>query len=646
MTRVKLAPYGSWKSPVTAAEMVKGTRSLQEFVIDEADVYLLEGRPQESGRGVIVRITPEGHHEDITPAAYSVRSRVHEFGGGAFTVWRGVVFFSNDGDRQIYRQEEGQAPVRLTSVEGMRYADLQVDAQRQRLICVREDHTKAGEPVNELISVDMLSGVVTVLASGADFYASVCLHPNVEQMAWLSWDHPLMPWDGTELWLADLTAAGQVAEVRKIAGGKEESIFQPSFAPDGTLFFVSDRSNWWNLFRFTGEKVEPVFLRSAEVGLPQWVFGESTYGFLSASEIILIYVENGYWKFAHVQLPTRRWEPIATNYTYLSHVKVEADRVVFFAASPEDPLSLVFANPSLAHVQVLAQSVDQVVEPGYLPLPEAVEFAGNDGATAHGIFYAPRNQDYDGPADERPPLLVMIHSGPTSAAYAFYHMKIAFWTSRGFAVLDVNYGGSTGYGRLYRERLKGNWGVVDVDDCVNGAIYLAERGDIDRERMAIRGGSAGGYTTLCALTFRNVFKAGACYYGVSDAEALAKDTHKFESRYTFGLIGPFPEMRELYRERSAIWHAEQLDCPVIFFQGLDDQVVPPNQSEAMFQALKAKGIPTSYLTFAGEGHGFRGADALKRSQESELYFYAQVFHFTQADKVKPVPIANWPGEKS
>ena len=630
MAKETLAPYGSWRSPITTDEIVKGTLSLMEHVTDGEDVYLLEGRPQEGGRGVVVRITPDRERTDVTPSAFNVRTRVHEYGGGAFTVDRGVVYFSNDHDYQVYVQEVGKAPEQLTHDEGMRYADFQMDDRNSRLICVRESHVSEGEALNELVSIDIRTGQVSVLVSGADFYASPCVNAQKSQLAWMSWNHPLMPWDGTELWLADLDESGRLQQMRKVSGSDQESIFQPSFSPDGTLYFVTDKTNWWNLYRYVGERVEPVLMRSAEMGVPQWVFGLSTYGFLSASEILLTYEEKGHWKLAKVDATTRRWTPIDSPYTYYAGVKVGTGRVFFTAASATEPLALVSADFSLTHFDVIVQSVSHMMDAGYMPNPEIIDYPSVDGMKAHGIFYAPKNQDYDGLPDELPPLLVMSHGGPTSETHAIYNLRIAYWTSRGIAVLDVNYGGSTGYGRIYRERLKGNWGIVDVDDCVSGALYLAGRGDVDANRLAIKGGSAGGYTTLCALAFRDVFKAGASYYGVSDAETLATDTHKFESRYTFGLIGPYPEMKELYWERSAIHHVDQLNCPVIFFQGLDDKIVPPDQSEKMYEALKAKGLPTSYVTFAGEGHGFRGATAIAQALESELDFYAQVFNFPLA----------------
>ncbi len=640
MASETMAPFGSWRSPVTADVIIEGSRSLQEHVVDGEDLYLLEGRPQEGGRGVVVRVTPDRKREDVTPEGFNVRSRVHEYGGGAFTVHHGVVYFSNFDDHQVYVQPQGESPVPLTRDEGSRFADFHIDERRNRLVCVRESHRNEGEPINELVAINLDGGVVNVLVTGADFYASPCMDMVRSKLAWMSWNHPSMPWDGSEVWLADLDDEGNLLIPCKVAGGSDESVFQPSFSPDGTLYFVSDKTNWWNLYRLTASGVEPVFARAVEVGVPQWVFGQSTYGFLSATEAALIYEEKSIWHLAKVDLTTREWALTVVPYTYYANVQIGTGRVFVKAASATKPLALYALDFSLQHFVEVAASVDHVVEPAYMPNPEMIEFPSGHGTHSYGIFYAPKNPDFDGLPDELPPLLVMTHGGPTAETNAVYNLRVAYWTSRGMAVLDVNYGGSTGYGREYRERLKGKWGVVDVDDAANGALYLANRGDVDKNRLAIRGGSAGGYTTLCALAFRDVFRAGASYYGVSDAEALATDTHKFESRYTFGLIGPYPEEKDRYRERSAIYHTDQLDCPVIFFQGLDDKIVPPDQSERMYLAVKEKGLATAYVTFAGEGHGFRGADAIKTSLENELYFYARVFGFSLADEVMTVAIDN------
>ena len=419
-----------------------------------------------------------------------------------------------------------------------------------------------------------------------------------------------------------------------------ESIFQPEWSPDGILYFVSDRSGWWNIYRWRNETVESLCPMDAEFGQPQWVFGSALYGFASERRLVCSYAKTGRDYLATLDTLTRSLDDIELPFTAISQVRVASDRVVFIGASSIEPTSIVSLNLATKKLEVLRRSRETVVDAGYLASPRAIEFPTEGGLTAHGHFYPPQNHDYTAPANEKPPLLVMSHGGPTSASSSSLKYAVQYWTSRGIAVLDVNYGGSSGYGRAYRERLKGRWGIVDVDDCVNAARYLVERGDVDGNRLAIRGGSAGGYTTLCALTFRNFFKAGASHYGISDLEALARDTHKFESRYLDSLIGPYPERRALYIERSPIHFTDRLSCPMILFQGLEDKVVPPNQAEKMVEAVRAKNLPVAYLTFEGEQHGFRKAENIKRVLEAELYFYSKVFNFELADPIEPVNIEN------
>lgn len=449
-----------------------------------------------------------------------------------------------------------------------------------------------------------------------------------------------MPWDGCEVWTGDFGEDGLLQNTRKVAGGNEESIFQPEWSPGGTLYFVSDRTGWWNLYRESAGVVEPVREMNAEFGMPQWGFGMSMYSFESEERIVSAFVERGIFRLASINTQTRKFEPINTPYTDIRYVRAAAGRVVMRVASPTDPASIARLDLNSGTSEILKRSNNLNIDPGYLSNPQAIEFPTAEGAKAHGFFYRPTNRDFQAPEEERPPLLIQIHGGPTAAASTALSLGIQYWTSRGIAVLDVNYGGSTGFGRAYRLRLQGNWGIVDVDDCVNGARYLAGLDEVDGNRLLITGGSAGGYTTLCALTFSNTFRAGASHYGVSDLEALQKDTHKFESRYSDGLIGPYPERQDIYYERSPINFIEKLSCPVIFFQGLEDKVVPPNQAVMMVEALRAKKIPVAYLPFEGEQHGFRQAQNIKRALDGELYFYSRVFGFNPADEIEPVVIEN------
>ena len=639
----QVAPYGSWRSPITSELIASGTVRLGQIALDGEDVYWNEMRPAEGGRNVIVRWTPDGRTADMTPSPFNARTRVHEYGGGAFVVVNGTIYFSNFVDQRIYRQEPGVQPRAITPEGDLRYADGAIDLRRNRLICVREDHTVASRaPVNALVSLELEEGGKggQVLVSGKDFYSSPRVSPDGSHLAWLTWDHPNMPWDGTELWVGEFRADGSLGRAERVAGGIDESVLQPEWSPDDVLYFISDRTGWWNLYRLRDGRVEPLCEMKAEFGRPQWIFGMSTYAFESADRIMCTYTEEGIWRLVSLDTAKGKLEVIKTPYTDIWNLRASSDLVVFAAGSPTEQRSVVRLDLATRQIEVLRRSSNVMVDEGYLRIPKAIEFPTENGLTAHAFFYAPLNRDYTGPSGERPPLLVKSHGGPTAATSTTLSWEVQYWTSRGFAVLDVNYGGSTGYGRAYRQRLNGQWGVVDIDDCVNGACYLVEIGEVDGDRLGIRGGSAGGYTTLCALTFRNVFRAGASYFGVSDLEALTKDTHKFESRYLDRLIGLYPERSGLYRERSPIHFVDQISCPMILFQGLEDKVVPPNQAELMVEALREKGLPVAYVAFEGEQHGFRKAENIKRAVDAELYFYSKIFGFKTADPVEPVPIEN------
>jgi dipeptidyl aminopeptidase/acylaminoacyl peptidase len=509
---------------------------------------------------------------------------------------------------------------------------------------VRENHGDgSGEAVNEIAAVALEGPAETgrVLVTGADFYACPRLSPDGRSLAWLAWDHPNMPWDGCELWLAEVTNEGALGAARHIAGGTEEAIFQPQWSPGGVLHFVSDISGWWNLYRWKEGAVEALCPMEAEFGKPQWAFGYTTYDFESEERLICAYTREGRWHLARLESASGSLEPLGQSaYSGIDWLRVSNGRAYFVAATPSAPAALIELDLETGESIVLRRSAEIAVEEAYLSPPEAIEFPTQGGLTAHAYYYPPRNKDFAAPAGEKPPLLVKSHGGPTGATSDGLRLGVQYWTSRGYAVLDVNYGGSTGYGRAYRARLDGQWGVVDLDDCVEGARYLVARGDVDPSRLTISGGSAGGYTTLCALTFRDDFAAGASHYGIGDLAALARETHKFESRYLDRMIGPWPEAEALYRERSPLHHTDGLSCPVIFFQGLDDQVVPPSQAEAMVAALREKGLGVAYVPFEGEQHGFRQADNIRRALDGEFLFYAHVFGFTPADDIEPLPIEN------
>jgi len=635
------APYGTWKSPITAGLIAGTTISLSSLAIENEIYYWIEGRPAEGGRTVIVRQSGDGpgdRAEDVTPAGFNVRSRVHEYGGGAALVADGDVYFVNFDAQRIYCHRPGEAPRAVTPETGGRFADMQLDRRRKRLICVREDHSGSGEPRNELVAVNLEGRAIDVLDGGHDFVSSPRLDKTGDRLAWLTWDHPDMPWDGTILRMAQFDEEGGLGKAQKIAGGPGESIFQPEWSADGELLFVSDRSNWWNLYKTSKHGILPVCPIDAEFGLPQWGFGMSTYGVAGDGRIVASRCQAGVWQLGVIA--GDKLEAFDLPYSDISGVRVSGDAVLFVGSSATLAPQLVRLDIATGAHTVLRMSSVVDLDAGYLSQPEPIEFPTTGGATSYGFYYPPANRNFEAPAGELPPLIVRGHGGPTGAASAALNLSIQFWTSRGFAVLDVNYRGSTGFGRAYREALYGNWGVADVDDMVAGAQHLVARGVADPKRLMIRGGSAGGFTTLAALAFRDTFSAGASHYGIGDLMALARDTHKFESRYLDRIIGPLPESEALYRERSPINYTDQLDCPVIFLQGLDDKVVPPNQAEAMVEALKAKGIPVAYLAFEGEGHGFRKAENVERALAAELAFYGRVFQFEPADKLPPLEIHN------
>jgi dipeptidyl aminopeptidase/acylaminoacyl peptidase len=612
-------PYGSWLSPITSELIVAESIGLAGVLLDGAHTYWLEGRPREQGRNVLVRLGAG----DVTPPGFNVRTRVHEYGGGAAVVHDGVVYFANMADQRLYRQAPGARPVPLTPADtGHRYADGVIDAPRSRWIGVRESHAGA-DVQNTIVDVDLnTGGVGRVLTSGNDFYAAPRLSPDGTRLAWLTWRHPNMPWVETELWLAEIASDGTLAAARMVAGGSGESVLQPEWSPDGVLHCIADRSGWWNLYRVDGNGVVPTAPREADFAQAPWVFGMSSYAFAGASQIVCSYWEDGVGRLAQLDLVAKQLRVMDLPYTDYGSVHARPGEAVFRAASPTEVGSIVRLDLETGRTEVLQRSANLPADLApYFAQPEHISFPTEGGKIAYAFYYPPTNPNYTAPAGDKPPLLVKCHGGPTAFSSGVLSPSVLYWTSRGIAVLDVNYGGSTGYGRAYRDRLAGQWGVVDVDDCINAARYIVQSGRADGDRIVITGGSAGGYTTLMVLT-RNAFAGGASHYGVSDVAALARDTHKFESRYMDWLIAPLEGNEQLYRERSPLHHAEQMSRPVIFFQGDEDRVVPPNQTEEMVEALRRKGVPVGYLLFSGEQHGFRKGPNIMRALDAELYFYA------------------------
>jgi len=619
---------------------------LAAIAVDGDDVYWIEGRPEEGGRSVVVKRSGDGRVSDVTPEGTYVRSRAHEYGGGAYTVRNGIVYYVEFTDHRIYRLNADRQTEPLTSPGQYFFADLVVDPVRPRIVCVREDHTSEGtQAVTTLVSVPLTVPGGTrsagqIIASGHDFYSTPRFSSDGSRLAWLAWRHPQMPWDGTELWIADVVEDGTLESPRLIAGSDHESVFQPGWSPDGTLYFVSDRTGWWNLYRLR-EQIEPVHPMPAEFGRAQWQFGVSTWAFADDRRLIVAHARDGHWRLALLNVETSAFEPIAADLEPGDTIAATSTHAVVVAGSTTTPDAVARINLATRTVDRIRTTPSPAIDRKFFSEPEAIEFPTANGLTAHAFYYPPSNPDCTPLADEPPPLLVLSHGGPTAMANARFNLEIQYWTSRGFAVVDVNYGGSTGFGRAYRERLRGQWGIVDVTDCVRAAEHLVKRGSVDPNRLVIRGRSAGGYTTLAALAFRpEVFKAGASFYGVADLELLARDTHKFESRYLDGLIGPYPDAKDVYRARSPIRSADRLSCPLIFFQGLEDRVVPPEQSEIMAEAVRRKGLPVALLTFEGEQHGFRRAESIGRCLEAELAFYGSIFGFEPAGSLAPLEIEN------
>ncbi|HEX7964658.1 MAG TPA: S9 family peptidase [Gammaproteobacteria bacterium] len=628
----RAAACGSWPSPLSVEMAAGAQRRLMQPRAAADGTYWLEGRPEEGGRVVLVHHAGGANH-DLTPRPFSVRSRAHEYGGGAYSVTAGGVFFCNDADQCIYKLEDA-APRRITEPGPRRYADLSWDAPRGRLLCVCED-TDGARPEDALVAVSLEDGALTPLAQGRDFFSSPALSPDGGQLAWLAWDDPQMPWDGCELWLARIAADGSLRDARRIAGGPEESIFQPRWSPEGLLHFVSDRTGWWNLYRYAGGKAEALCPDAADYGYAQWNFGMSSYGFLAGGGVAAVRVERGASSLVRIGAGGKR-QPLEARYTHIEHLDAAEGRIALVGGAWDAAPAVVAGEPgALAKVS----GPGFALQDGYISRAEAVSFPTSGGETAHGWYYPPAHGSCAVPEGERPPLILRCHGGPTSMNGAALEPRVQFWTSRGFALFDLNYRGSTGYGRAYRRSLAGEWGVKDIEDCVRALAYLAGKGLADPCRAAVSGSSAGGFTALAAVAFRDAFRAASIQYGISELETAMTDTHKFEARYGDMLLGPWPAAREVYRERSPLHAAARIRVPVLFFQGLKDTVVPPDQTARMVLALKGNGVPTACLTFPEEGHGFRRADTLRRVLEAELAFYAQVFGLTPADALAPLELA-------
>ena len=650
-----IKPYGCWPAAITSSALTEKSVRLGEPQLDQGHCYWLEQRPEEKGRCVVVCLPKNDAQAtpyNVSPAGVSVNTKAHEYGGGSYCVDQGTLYFVNNSDQRVYRMPaDGSGEPEALSPEGhYRYADFFVDHTRQQLLAVCEIHRQENdEPENCIVSL-RLDGSSTlgfnVLVFGNDFYSNPSVSPEGDKLAWLTWNHPNMPWDNSECWIADFNATGLLHKQRKVAGGhgghnadKGESVFQPCWSPTGDLVFISDRNNWWNLYSYNtyNKYTECLLDMPAEFATPQWVFGMSTYGFLNSYTLFCTYTQHGQWYLGTLDLMTQHFQQLDTPFTSIEAIACQDDddsAVFIGATSTSLPEAILWRNQQWVS---LAKSSQKTIAPADIATPTAVCFKNKQQLPVHAFFYAPANACHTADSNEKPPLIVMSHGGPTGATSAALNIKVQFWTNRGFAVLDVNYSGSTGYGREYRRRLYSQWGLLDVEDLCCGANYLVHEGWVDGDRMAIRGSSAGGYSVLAALTFRETFKAGASLYGIGDLCSLAEDTHKFESRYLDQLVGPYPEAKSIYQQRSPLNHIDQLNCPVIFLQGLEDKVVPPNQADMMVNALSDKGIPVAHVTFEGEGHGFRQAENIRYSLDVEYAFYAAIFEFAVEGELPSVP---------
>jgi dienelactone hydrolase len=625
-----VAPYGTWDSPITTALLTGSALRLGGMGVDGDDVVWVEGRPWEKGRNAVLRYRPGQGAVELLPPTSSARSRVHEYGGTPVTLQDGILYWVNEADQRIWRD---QAPL-TPEVPGWRFVDIAVDTHRQRLYAVREEHSGGGhEPRNDIVAIDLADGAVSVLVAGFDFVSHPRLSPAGDRLAWVAWSHPDMPWDASAVWVAPFDASGGLTQARRVAGGVDSAAQQPLWAPDGTLYLLDECDGWWvpHALPPGGDCAEPLLRRPGEFGLPQWVFGISTMDLLRDGRLAVMWRQDGAVHLGCLHPASGVLDEIAHPYADIGTLFARPDgRLALSVGYTDQPGAIVLFDPATGEDEVLVKTTTLSLAADAVSVARPVRYAIEGGRFAHAYYYAPCNPAFQAPEGTRPPLMVLSHGGPTAATSGAFSLKVQFWTSRGFAVLDVNYGGSTGYGRAYRDLLKGNWGVVDVQDCAAGARWAADAGLADPARLIIAGGSAGGYTTLSALAFTNVFHAGASHYGIGDLEILARDTHKFEARYLDSLVGPWPQESALYRARSPLHHVDGLTCPVIFLQGLDDKVVPPNQAELMAQALRDKGVPVELVLFAGEGHGFRGAEAIQRAFLAELAFYGRVFGFTPA----------------
>lgn len=613
----KIAPFGTWDSPISAQQASASVLAFQDVVVDGEAIYWSEMRPQEGGRYAIMKASEQGPKE-MLPAPWNARTRVHEYGGASFTAHQGIIYFIHFADQRLYRLADDE--IAALTPPGIRLAECKMTPYG--IIAIAESHQDNGEPKNFLALVHLATGEVAPLAQGDDFYSSPALNQDFTQIAWISWKHPNMPWDDTQLWVANINQQGLSAVRRVDASNENQAFFQPQWNKKGELVVASDKNNWWNLYQVVGDKLEILFSVESEIGQPLWTLGASTWTFLPDNSIACTFFQNG--KNHLFIYKNHQLTPLTLPYNHFAQIRAHQDNVVCIAGSPNKATAMLKIGP-FGEFEILRENVALNIDATYLSQPKHITFPSHEGRLAHAYFYPPCNKDFQGLPGTKPPLIVKSHGGPTANCGVNLNLDIQYFTSRGFAVVDVNYAGSSGYGRQYRKSLEGNWGIFDVQDCQACALYLAEQGLVDKNKLAITGGSAGGYTTLAALAFTKTFHVGASLYGVSDLAALAEETHKFESRYLDKLIGPYPQEKSTYQQRSPLYHIDTISAPIIFFQGDEDKIVLPNQAQMMVEALQAKGIPTKYILFQGEQHGFRKAENRIQVLEQQKQFYLRAF---------------------
>ena len=635
--------YGSWESTITPEKITEGGLRFSEIRSNGSDLYFLEGRPEESGRYVIVKQASDGKISDAIPKEFNSRNAVHEYGGGSYAVGQKNIYFTNWNDQRIYKVNgENVNPITKEPPfeKSIRYSDLTLSIDEEWLFCVRETHFEKEEAKNELVAISTTENSQIVLCTGRDFYSSPRINPTNKEICWLEWDHPNMPWDGTELFIANFDLDG-LSEIKFIDGSKNISIIQPEWSDSGELIYISDESGWWNLKKYSENTTATILDEETDHGEPAWNFGVRTY-FLKDDYIYLrgSSKNNNKGLIRKINISGEIIEEIEVLHTSIGGLTHHENKALYIGASPVSNSEIVSYDLMKKNEETIKESNPVKIDIEEISIPEEISFPTTQNAIAYGYFYKPKNKNFQGESEEKPPLLVISHGGPTSATSNALNLSIQYWTNRGIAVADINYRGSTGYGKKFRDSLKGNWGVYDTDDCIAAVDHLSEKGLVDSSRVAIKGGSAGGYTTINALTFHDRFAVGATYYGIADLSVFIDDTHKFESKYLESLIGKYPEEKEKYYERSAINFTDQLSCPMIIFQGTEDKIVPPSQAEIMAQGLRDKKIPFSLIMYEGEQHGFRQSKNIISSLESEIYFYSKVLGFKPFDKLKEVEIEN------